>query len=198
MLIKILLQRASRAAVILALAAGLSMTLAARPGHATTVTTVTFDPLGETFVPISVSSAGELVFALSLPGAGGPWSGGFAVDVHQGDELGPVLSSVNLASGGEYIDAPRNFGDATDALGHSPLFNFDDFTFYSLMTWSVQVAPGDLTLVITSGLIPGGGEFTQQLTVTATPIPGALPLFASGLGVIGYFGWRRRQYARAA
>jgi hypothetical protein len=41
-----------------------------------------------------------------------------------------------------------------------------------------------------------GGEirgFLQQ-----TPIPGALPLFASGLGVLGLYGWRRKRRATAA
>jgi len=28
-----------------------------------------------------------------------------------------------------------------------------------------------------------------------TPIPGALPLFASGLGMLGFYGWRRRKSA---
>jgi len=28
---------------------------------------------------------------------------------------------------------------------------------------------------------------------TNTPLPAALPLFASGAGVLGYFGWRRKR-----
>ena len=34
--------------------------------------------------------------------------------------------------------------------------------------------------------------------VSATPIPGALPLFASGLGAMGFFGWRRKRKISAA
>jgi hypothetical protein len=34
--------------------------------------------------------------------------------------------------------------------------------------------------------------------VSATPIPGALPLFASGLGAMGFFGWRRKRKIPAA
>jgi hypothetical protein len=32
--------------------------------------------------------------------------------------------------------------------------------------------------------------------VTATPIPAALPLFATGLGTLGLLGWRRRRKAQ--
>jgi hypothetical protein len=36
-----------------------------------------------------------------------------------------------------------------------------------------------------------GGSFTA-VAVAATPIPAALPLFASALGLIGFMGWRRK------
>lgn len=35
-------------------------------------------------------------------------------------------------------------------------------------------------------------------TISATPLPAALPLFATGLGAIGLFGWRRRRKRAAA
>ena len=34
--------------------------------------------------------------------------------------------------------------------------------------------------------------------VSATPLPGALPLFATGLGAMGLFGWRRKRKKSAA
>jgi hypothetical protein len=33
---------------------------------------------------------------------------------------------------------------------------------------------------------------------SATPLPGALPLFASGAGVVGFFGWRRKRKVASA
>ena len=40
----------------------------------------------------------------------------------------------------------------------------------------------------------------SSLTVAgaATPLPAALPLFASGLGAMGFLGWRRKRKAIAA
>jgi hypothetical protein len=35
-------------------------------------------------------------------------------------------------------------------------------------------------------------------TVSATPLPAALPLYATGLGVLGLLGWRRRRKATVA
>ena len=34
--------------------------------------------------------------------------------------------------------------------------------------------------------------------VSATPLPAALPLFATGLGALGLLGWRRKRKASAA
>lgn len=38
---------------------------------------------------------------------------------------------------------------------------------------------------------------STDVTITTTPLPGALPLFASGLGGLGLFGWRRKRKAQA-
>jgi len=49
----------------------------------------------------------------------------------------------------------------------------------------------------------GAGEpyqmrVTDAPAVSTTPLPGALPLFATGLGALGVVGWRRKRKARAA
>jgi hypothetical protein len=45
----------------------------------------------------------------------------------------------------------------------------------------------------------GGSDFTgaASLEVIVTPLPAALPLFATGLGAMGLFGWRRKRKAAA-
>jgi hypothetical protein len=49
---------------------------------------------------------------------------------------------------------------------------------------------GDLTIATR------GGSSCVATEVCATPLPAALPLFAGGLGVIGFFGTRKRRRAR--
>jgi len=40
----------------------------------------------------------------------------------------------------------------------------------------------------------GGGDFTSaSVSLLATPLPGTLPLFATGLGALGLLGWRRKR-----
>ena len=62
--------------------------------------------------------------------------------------------------------------------------------------WTLQLALG----INSSGQIVGYGlnELGQTegflLTPNAeTPLPAALPLFATGLGALGLFGWRRKR-----
>ena len=45
-------------------------------------------------------------------------------------------------------------------------------------------------------MISGGDGFSfDYAAIVPTPLPGALPLFASGLGALGLLGWRRKQKA---
>jgi hypothetical protein len=37
--------------------------------------------------------------------------------------------------------------------------------------------------------------FADEAAVSQTPLPAALPLFATGAGVLGFFGWRRKKKA---
>jgi len=67
------------------------------------------------------------------------------------------------------------------------------------------VAPFDLASIFINGLIDNGqGGFfgtdavLAQFVVTAsTPVPAALPLFATGLGALGLLGWRRKRKTAA-
>ena len=62
---------------------------------------------------------------------------------------------------------------------------FDIFTDISLdsgLSWSARL--GDPTLT---------DAMSGSRAVAETPLPAALPLFASGLGAIGFFGWRRKR-----
>jgi hypothetical protein len=87
----------------------------------------------------------------------------------------------------------------TDQLVHSllnntvpnaPAFRYYDF-FYD-NAFGHQTGQNDNVLIHQfSGVTCP--PTVQCETTTVTPIPGALPLFASGLGVVGLLGWRRRR-----
>jgi hypothetical protein len=46
--------------------------------------------------------------------------------------------------------------------------------------------------------IGASGGSVSVTPVSPTPLPAALPLFASGLGALGFLGWRRKRRAEAA
>ena len=67
-------------------------------------------------------------------------------------------------------------------------------------------ASGYIDPIITFGTFPLGVdpslysiEFSEGISngIASTPLPAALPLFASGLGALGFLGWRRRKKAAA-
>jgi hypothetical protein len=44
----------------------------------------------------------------------------------------------------------------------------------------------------------GGAPLSGGVEIASTPLPAALPLFATGLGAMGLFGWRRKRKNTAA
>jgi hypothetical protein len=71
---------------------------------------------------------------------------------------------------------------ATNQLNQSFNGDFNDTALVSFTPLD------DVTVDSASGVFPG--------TVAATPVPAALPLFATGLGGLGLLGWRRKRKAQ--
>jgi hypothetical protein len=117
--------------------------------------------------------------------------GDYAVTIYNSSDtfLGSVTLTIPFA-------APTIFGQSTavatpgntdpkgsiiiSAIGNT------DFDFTSLL---VEVCVGNNNCSHT---------FDITNSLTATPLPAALPLFASGLGALGLLGWRRKRKAQAA
>lgn len=61
----------------------------------------------------------------------------------------------------------------------------------------IAVLLGDLITLTWAGTFGDTGlrTATYSLTAPAVPIPAALPLFAAGLGAMGFMGWRRKRRA---
>jgi hypothetical protein len=87
--------------------------------------------------------------------------------------------------------------DGTAPVQYSPATNdydlqISDFTSSPVFTEMVyaQVSAGNYQFYTTPGVSTGSVSVTA---VTATPLPAALPLFATGVGALGLFGWRRKR-----
>jgi len=74
-------------------------------------------------------------------------------------------------------------------------------------TFVSDAEPGQLLLTIGATLVSEATPFvfnnsfitaSAQSDAGVVPLPGALPLFATGLGALGLLGWRRKRKAQAA
>jgi hypothetical protein len=99
----------------------------------------------------------------------------------------PVGAAIFFSAFGTALDASTNLQTTFGAL------------------FSTEFAgefPLDLAAALNSGGTLNGPLSVEFLagpfSSTATPVPAALPLFASGLGAFGMLGWRRKRKAQAA
>jgi hypothetical protein len=83
-----------------------------------------------------------------------------------------------LGLNGSYININNYFGNQYDVAGCVDVNNCDDGQGNNLEAG-----------------VDNAGSWGLQ--TSATPLPAALPLFATGLGALGVFGWRRKRKVRA-
>ncbi len=97
----------------------------------------------------------------------------------------------NQRSGSNPIDysvtVTGNSGVDVFVITTAALFGFSDTT-------------GLLSVSVANNNSVGNYAFDDVITggsLAPVPLPAALPLFASGLGILGLFGWRRKRVAAA-
>ena len=154
--------------------------------------------------------------SVDLIGVGGSWDffagqyGNYVdMDGSTGYGINPAgqLDSVNKSiPAGSYVLTFLMGGNQRNAPGKT--------TVISLGDWSTTVGPlsgvptSTLTYYIFSFITTGGtlsfleignsdqqGNILDDVTLSAVPIPAALPLFAGGLGLMGWMARRRRKTA---
>jgi hypothetical protein len=62
------------------------------------------------------------------------------------------------------------------------------------ISWEITPSGGT---AVSTGIGRPAGDVIATAATTATPLPAALPLFATGIGGLGLFGWRRKRKAQA-
>ena len=85
-----------------------------------------------------------------------------------------------------------------------PVFTRSGSPFDSIATVSgiaaasVSEPSGELAINMSGVDFSNGDQIVVTFANSATPLPAALPLFASGLGGLGLLSWRRKRKAQAA
>jgi hypothetical protein len=129
--------------------------------------------------------------------------------------LGVSIQLLNLsAQPFAFTEAGGGISDVVGVCGPPPAVACRDGSFQGIFFISDPLeSPGTFnttipetgedqnitSLVLSSDAINAGftATFASDVEVT-TPIPAALPLFATGIGALGLLGWRRKRKARAA
>jgi hypothetical protein len=154
------------------------------------------------------------VFDFSYELSGGDIiSGQFDGTIDSGDSNVLLVNSVVSASFNgapgpalPYVDSFSNVGAST---GAPAAVSFDGTLMDLVAATSSSVSDGILFCPDAAGFCPGGPAVNSgasfgganeafnaanwSLTeVSSVPLPATLPLFATALGILGLFGWRRR------
>lgn len=110
-----------------------------------------------------------------------------------------ITEMITVGSTSQQINIPFNlsisYSDTLTVLGGTTFSFTDAGTLWQGVVNGLTLGPnpgGTMTAWLTA-------QLTDPPTVSQAPLPAALPLFASGLGVMGLFGWwRKRKTASAA
>lgn len=149
----------------------------------------------------TVTSSAENSFLASnfatFSGFAGGWLGGQVTGSGSGGigswVVGPEAGQQFSLGGSAVLGAYANWG------GIEPN-NAPSAVYMNLGTLFAGIGPGQWADAL-NGLSSGGDPIRGYLVEyenAAVPIPAALPLFATGIGVMGLLGWRRKKRKNAA
>ena len=160
---------------------------------------------------------GNLYYYAMVVAPGGPVpvslnftaNGSLYSDNHAVSDYFVQVNSVNI------LDAASNDGDNNGAFTSAATFSVTTNTEFQILMHVFAVADGDAGPPVTAitflelyfsldpNLVAQGYSILTSQGIgnslaSATPLPAALPLFTTGLGVVGLLGWRRKRKAQAA
>jgi hypothetical protein len=111
-----------------------------------------------------------------------------------------TISWEHVASTGAYptgtfvgwVFSDLNFGAAIAAV------TLDSSGISGLDASRVSFTADSISLNLQGVTVSDPNRWTLTVAVSETPLPAALPLFATGLGALGLLGWRRKRKAKLA
>jgi hypothetical protein len=106
-----------------------------------------------------------------------------------------VLGSTNTNSASETTLCNCLVGDITNSTGVDLTDSVFTFTGFKLDTTLLPSPDGASTFNASNFYF--SVDYADTTVVSQTPLPVALPLFATGLGGLGLLGWRRKRKAQA-
>jgi hypothetical protein len=169
-----------------------ALPLASTPSHALTFTFSFTNVTGN----VSGTVSGE-IFGLTDNAT----SAATAVQIENGPAgLGlslPISVPLSSASGNAFTVAS---GVITDSFFNDHFSISSRDVILQFVSSSGAIIPGAVLLVgiPASNTVNAGFSPPTFAAVITTPLPAALPLFATGLGALGLLGWRRKRKTRAA
>jgi hypothetical protein len=130
------------------------------------------------------------------------------------DTLTATPNALGIANGVSDFTIQFNDTNADGLLSAGEITSFSGFTFGGTKWESVYHVPDLSGFLVASGGGCGGcngwvfsnpnsdflgiSTFAYNYSITDVPLPAALPLFATSLGVMGLLGWRRKKAAAQA
>ena len=172
----------------------------ANPLDATLNYVATAPNFGTTFSGVNSTTNGNL-YGFGVGTNNTKWvgfSGGTATFnfVNPTHAFGLWITGVQTASFSSDITISLTDADGSPFLIHPHLNATGGAEFFGL--WDTSL----FSSVVITDLTPGGednwGIDNVSFELAQTPIPATLPLFASGAGVLGLLGWRRKKRAQTA
>ena len=140
-------------------------------------------------------SLGSTGLTTGFSGLSGPASFGPGNAVDASATSGSYAAINGSLFGTPFIFVPNGYvsdtplGPSTSTFAAATIASLGLIPGTYTWTWGAAAAP---TL---DG--PALNSFTVQIVAPTVPLPGALPLFATGLGALGLLGWRRKRKAQA-
>lgn len=175
--------------IVMALVAGLMAFGAAQQASASTFNLGTLDPGATSAIVVNLGDPAPVSFS---------------------DTINFSLSAVQTSLVGSLTDLSNFLGVPTDSLDFSldlfsvadpstSLGNFSDVTGTTLAFSYLNLASGDYFFTIGGLVGPGvaGNAYRYRFEVSEVPLPPALLLFATALGGMAVFGYRRRNATQA-